>query len=68
MSLDGLIIILSLCKAGLFQSFYMQIMKMLPEVLCHPSFSLENYVFDVFENTKMCNISQRFGLESGKHG
>jgi hypothetical protein len=29
--------------------FYEQIIKMLPTTFYHPSFSLENYIFDLFE-------------------
>lgn len=33
----------------------------------HYTFSLKNYIYDFFEKIEMCNISQGFSLESGKH-
>jgi hypothetical protein len=42
-------------------------MKILPKMFHHPPLSPEKYIYDDEKNMKMCNNSQRFGLESGKH-
>jgi hypothetical protein len=41
-------------------------MKILPKMFHHP-FSLKNYISVAGKNRKICNKSQRFGLESGRH-